>query len=135
MAKGKGKTVQGDWEWVGIAARTVDEITPLHRRRAAGLARVKACPPRYTEEKDGNVTEDSVKLVGDNTCGKARCKKRIQCYNHLGIEEVSYLTQSGPDDRSRARMRKTSLSKRPLASCLRRGVDPLDFETWERLAM
>ncbi|WWD17001.1 hypothetical protein CI109_101437 [Kwoniella shandongensis] len=91
MAK-KGTTKQvnpGDWVWVGTEVQTPDQITPLHRRRAAGLAGGKICsfdltpPVQTTKGEKGKGTTGK-----DATCRPKACKCCPRCYNYLGADQV-----------------------------------------------
>jgi ubiquitin carboxyl-terminal hydrolase 48 len=93
-----------DWSWVGTEVNRPEDITTLHRRRAAGLIGGEPCQPRFLpannttshtldfDDQDG-LSEASVLVTGDNGrgmdgCTAKRCKKWHLCLNHLGAEEV-----------------------------------------------
>lgn len=94
------RRLQQDWSWVGDEAKSVDEITAGHRRRAAGLgpelsrAARRGCAFKYeqrgsrSQTVDSNVTDDSVVIVND-PCNAKKCKNSPRCYNHLGDKNVS----------------------------------------------
>ncbi|KAK8864689.1 hypothetical protein IAR55_001941 [Kwoniella newhampshirensis] len=79
-----------DWEWVGTEVHAADQITPLHRRRAAGLVGGKICsfdltPPTLlkTDRSKGSKTTGK-----DNSCRPKTCKGNPTCYNYLGANQV-----------------------------------------------
>jgi ubiquitin carboxyl-terminal hydrolase 48 len=85
MAKKSGtapRRVVPDWSWVGTEVKTAQEITPEHRRRAAGLVGGKSCRYQYGDKADGFEVKDS-------QCSEKRCKGNPRCLNYLGAEEVS----------------------------------------------
>ncbi|KAL7425154.1 hypothetical protein Q5752_000842 [Cryptotrichosporon argae] len=78
-----------DWSWVGTEARTAADITPEHRRRAAGYLNPSGAGPacRYwlTEyEADGLYGLGKAK----KGCGAKKCLEWPRCYNHLGGQDL-----------------------------------------------
>jgi ubiquitin carboxyl-terminal hydrolase 48 len=91
-----------DWSWVGAEAATIADITPEHRRRAAGLVGLCACPSRVEgtttttaeppaedeqmkEEKEEDQSKDAAPA---SQCGPKKCRTNPRCYNHIGGKEV-----------------------------------------------
>jgi len=81
-----------DWSWVGTEVETADQITPLHRRRAAGLVGGVQCPFSFRqfngEAEDGIEVTKVIRSVKDTSCSDKKCKYWHRCYNHLGAEKV-----------------------------------------------
>ncbi|EIW65966.1 hypothetical protein TREMEDRAFT_11865, partial [Tremella mesenterica DSM 1558] len=77
---------KSDWSWVGTEVLKVEDITPLHRRRAAGLEGATQCPIRW--QHDTSEIVKPIEITNGEKCTPARCRGKVKCYNHLGAEEV-----------------------------------------------
>jgi ubiquitin carboxyl-terminal hydrolase 48 len=102
----KKRETTSDWDWVGTEVTRVEDITPQHRKRAAGLIGGEPCTPRYLPINPPSHTLDyddaisvtasdaSIKFVkevakGDVECSQKRCRGWHLCLNYLGGEEVT----------------------------------------------
>ena len=86
----KKVTDSHDLSWVGTEVHSVDGITPLHRRRAAGLVDQPHCAIRWQKAKTvSSLGDDDIRIIEGPVCSPARCKGRVRCYNHLGADQVS----------------------------------------------
>ncbi|WOO83634.1 Ubiquitin carboxyl-terminal hydrolase 48 [Vanrija pseudolonga] len=87
-----------DWSWAGREVKRIEEITPEHRRRAAGVApdqRLSTC--RFVVDaasreatatvNDGNSSDSSLVFLKEETCTLKKCKSNPWCLNHLGAKE------------------------------------------------
>ncbi|WWC69883.1 uncharacterized protein I206_103826 [Kwoniella pini CBS 10737] len=98
------KGIQPDWSWIEDVS-SPDEITPDHRRLAAGLGHLLPCPFNYTSDKPQESRDDQsddeifeVDSKGNSKskavikkvqgCAKKGCKNNPRCYNHLGAEAI-----------------------------------------------
>ncbi|ORY26328.1 hypothetical protein BCR39DRAFT_541321 [Naematelia encephala] len=87
-AKLKRRQLQQDWSWVGTDVSKVEDITPEHWRRAAGLVDVERCPfPLQHARKAFEVYEERHFSL-DSKCTASRCRRWPGCLNHLGAEEL-----------------------------------------------
>ncbi|WWC62222.1 uncharacterized protein I303_104817 [Kwoniella dejecticola CBS 10117] len=95
------KGIQPDWSWIPNIT-SPDDITPQHRRRAAGLGDLIPCPLGYSFEtvpKGGEGNDDEILEVDKlgkekapvkkvNGCTRKGCKNNPRCYNHLGAVAI-----------------------------------------------
>ncbi|KAL1405904.1 hypothetical protein Q8F55_007584 [Vanrija albida] len=94
---GYARQPKPDLEWAGRDVKDVAAITPLHRRRAAGLApdqRMSNC--RFALDAgreassvvtDGEDTDSSVIVLKEEACTVKKCKNNPWCLNHLGATQ------------------------------------------------
>ncbi|WVQ80125.1 hypothetical protein IAT38_002226 [Cryptococcus sp. DSM 104549] len=87
------KPVLVDWDWVGTEVHSASDITPQHRRRAAGLVGGDVCPfslsPPTPAKANGAAGKTPSK--GKDVAGKCKantCKGSYMCYNHLGVDKL-----------------------------------------------
>lgn len=96
-AKKKAKLDHGpDLSWINTEVTRVEEITPTHRRRAAGLTNIQTCkfspfPPPGGDGIAESSSAAAARTKSDAGCTAKACKGSIRCYNHLGVDQVSYL--------------------------------------------
>lgn len=85
------------YDWINDVSSS-SSITPLHRRKAAGLVGWTPCPVHHAsvdysptapkrEERESTI-DSNYQSKRDPNCTAKKCAKNPRCYNHLGIDQA-----------------------------------------------